>query len=119
MNIIMGQINTVLKKDGYLCIVDQFYNGFPFDNCASKMIFIFTNCKISFLSKVFKRLGAQSAGVGVCFLSKKMRSKMLSNSEFNIEILDETPPTKRKWYEHLGLLLKTWNDGCMITGKKK
>jgi len=119
MEYIIGQINKVLKNNGRLCIVDQFYNGYPLDSNASKMIYMFTTCKFPLFPKIFKRLGAQSAGVGVCFLSKKMWLKLLSNNGFGIETLEEPVPTKRKWYEHIGLLLKTWNDGCMIIANKQ
>lgn len=119
MNSIMKQIHFVLKDGAYLCIIDQFYNGFPFDASASKMIYMFTSCKLPFLAKVFKKLGAQSAGTGVCFLSKRMWLRFLSNSGFVIETIEEPPPTRRKWYEHLGLLLKTWNDGCLIVARSR
>jgi len=114
MRSIIAQIKDIMEKDSYLCIVDQFYNGLLGDTSASKMIYTFTTCKISFLSKIFKRMGAQSAGVGVCFLSKRMWFNFFELAGFYVEKLEEPLPRKMKWYKHIGLLLKTWNDGCAI-----
>jgi len=111
---IITQIKHVMKKDSYLCIVDQFYNGLLGDTSASKMIYRFTSCRILFLANFFRKMGAQSAGVGVCFLSKKMWHTLFELGGFHIEKLEEAMPKKMKWYMHLGLLLKTWNDGCVI-----
>ena len=113
LSIIM-QIKRIMKIDSYLCIVDQFYNGLLGDTSASKTIYTFTTCKISVFSKIFKKMGAQSAGVGVCFLSKKMWYNFFGVAGFSVEKLEEPLPRKLKWYKHIGLLLKTWNDGCVI-----
>jgi ubiquinone/menaquinone biosynthesis C-methylase UbiE len=117
MKSIIKQIRNVIKRDGYLCIQDHFYNGFLGDTSASRTIYGFTKCKIPYLSKIFKKLGAQSAGVGVCFLSKKMWFSLFEYGGFIVESIEETKPSKLKWYYHLGLLLKTRNFGCKIIVK--
>ena len=114
MEEIITQIKYIMKKNSYLCIIDQFYNGLLGDASASKMIYSFTTCKIQFLKAIFKKMGAQSAGVGVCFLSKKMWYRLFKLVGFYVVGLEEPLPTKLKWYMHFGLLLKTWNDCCAI-----
>ena len=114
MTSIIMQIKYIIKKDSYLCIVDQFYNGLLGDTSASRMIYRFTSCRKSFFVKIFKNMGAQSAGVGVCFLSKKMWYKLFLAANFFVEKIEEPLPRKMKWYMHIGLLLRTWNDGCVI-----
>jgi ubiquinone/menaquinone biosynthesis C-methylase UbiE len=117
MKSIIKQIQSIMKKNACFCIVDQFYNGLLGDTSASKMIYRFTKCQIPFLVKIFRKMGAESAGTGVCFLSKKMFLKLFHYAGFEIETLSEPLPTKMKWYRHIGLLLKTWNDGCTIVVK--
>ena len=114
---IIKQIKYIMKKDGYLCIADHFYNGLLGDTSASRMIYYFTRCKIPFLVKIFEKLGAKSAGTGVCYLSKKMFLRLVDYAGLEIETLSEPLPRKMKWYRHIGLLLKTHNDRCILIVK--
>jgi ubiquinone/menaquinone biosynthesis C-methylase UbiE len=86
---IMRQIHGILKHDGYFCITDHFYNGALFDTSSSKIIYTLTSCKIPLLAKIFRKIGANSVGVGVCFLSRKMWFDLLDKHEFRIDELYE------------------------------
>jgi SAM-dependent methyltransferase len=86
---IMRQMSVILKDSGQLCIMDNFYNGLLFDSAASKMIYALTTCKIPFIVKRFNRLGSKSAGVGVCFLSKKMWYKLIKKNKLIIKKSDD------------------------------
>jgi len=118
MKSVMPQIKTVLKKDSYLCMVEELFDGFFGSTSASRMIYFFTTVKIPFLARFFKNMGAQSAGVGVCFLSKKMLYKLFKDSNLEIEESKETPVREMKWYMHVGLLLKSYRHGCSFVAKK-
>jgi ubiquinone/menaquinone biosynthesis C-methylase UbiE len=91
---IAGKIYKILKPEGYFCIVDHFYNGFLYDEITSKIIYTLTICKILSIVKLCKKLGAESAGVGVCFLSKKMWINLLLKNNFKIHKLVEN----KKYY---------------------
>jgi len=86
---ITGKIHRVLKPDGKFCIIDHFYNGLIYDRISSKLIYVLTSCKIPLVVKICKYFGAESSGVGVCFLSKKMYLELLKQNSFAISYLDE------------------------------
>jgi SAM-dependent methyltransferase len=89
INKVIGTIYSKLKKDGYFCILDHFYNGFMFDKITSKIVYSLTSCNISVIKYICKKFGAESAGVGVCFLSKKMWKNILAKNDFKIKNLIE------------------------------
>jgi ubiquinone/menaquinone biosynthesis C-methylase UbiE len=88
---IMRQIAYILKSDGNLCIDDMFTDGILWDSAASKLIYMLTSCTFSPIVKFVKKMGAEAAGVGVCFLSKKMWLCMITQAGFSIEFLRENP----------------------------
>jgi SAM-dependent methyltransferase len=69
---IVKQAYKVLKIDGTFCVTEHCCDGMLFDASASAIIYTLTSCKIPLLAKVFRRIEAKSAGVGVCYLSRKM-----------------------------------------------
>jgi ubiquinone/menaquinone biosynthesis C-methylase UbiE len=87
---IMKQIFTLLKQDGVFCINDHFYNGLFYDKATSKIIYMLTSCTLQPIVKLCKKLGAESAGVGACFLSKKMWITILTNTGFIIDRIMES-----------------------------
>jgi SAM-dependent methyltransferase len=118
---IMKQIALVLKKDGYLCITDFFYNGWPHHTLTSRIIYALTSIRFAPVVALLRKLDAKTAGVGVCFLSKKMWLKLFSQAGLSIEILREgatSPPLP--WYQRLCFFNKsrTW-DSVIILRKRK
>ncbi|MDR1460781.1 MAG: class I SAM-dependent methyltransferase [Campylobacteraceae bacterium] len=103
---IMKQIVALLKDDGRLCMVELFYNGIIFDSASSKLIYAFTSIKLPFIATFFKKLKAKSAGVGVCFLSKKMWLHMFFQSGLAVESFEEDKILKLPWYKRIGLMNK-------------
>jgi len=82
---LLKDISGILKSDGRLFICDHFYNGFIFDNAPSFLIYKLTSCKIPFIVKLCKAFKAESAGVGVCFLSQKNWDRLLNKADLTIE----------------------------------
>jgi ubiquinone/menaquinone biosynthesis C-methylase UbiE len=88
INDIMKQIAIILKNDGYFCITDYFYDGRFFDTSSSRIIYTLTSCKMPLFVSLFRKIEAKSAGIGVCFLSKKMWFNMFSKYGFIVETLN-------------------------------
>ena len=86
---IMRQISKILKKDGYFCITDYFYDGALFDTSSSKIIYALTSCKIPVLVKIFRKIESKSAGIGVCFLSRNMWLNLLNKNGYIVDTLYE------------------------------
>jgi len=101
---------------------DYFYNGYIFDNSASKIIYFLTSCKNPLLSSVFRKIESKSAGVGVCFLSKKMWFSLFNKNDLVIDRLYEEG-TKisisfREIVYKLFLLIKNRHEDVIIILKK-
>lgn len=86
MENVLRTIHGLLREQGTLCILDHFYNGYFFDASTSWMIYHLTSIRNPVLSRFIKHLGAQSTGVGVCFLSEKMWIKLLKACGFTTRI---------------------------------
>ena len=99
---------TIIKRNErvkYLAIFENMYNGVLFDTLPSKLIFHITSLQsIRFLTK---KMGANTAGVGVSFLSKKMWVKLLSTifGAADLSIVDfglwNKMPLVRKVFLHI------------------
>jgi ubiquinone/menaquinone biosynthesis C-methylase UbiE len=120
---IMRQISILIKKDGYLCIADHFYNGLFFDVSASKMIYKLTSCKIPLIVKIFRSIDANSAGVGVCFLSKIMWYKIFEKNNLDVIYIKEGHRLKRNGLKMLiyriCLLIKDTQLNTIIVLKRR
>jgi SAM-dependent methyltransferase len=115
---IMKQITALLKEDGCLCMVELFYNGLFFDSASSKLIYFFTSIKLSFLASLFRKLKAKSAGIGVCFLSKKMWLRLFFYSGLAVERFDEDEILKLPCYKQIGLMNKNMSHSNVFVLKK-
>ena len=119
MKEIVGKIYSVLKPSGYFCISDHFYNGFLYDEITSRIIYTLTSSKIPLVKKVCQKLEAQSSGTGVCFLSKKMWVKLLSEKGFTIALLVENKnQSGLKAYKKIALCSKSVYLNNVIICKK-
>jgi SAM-dependent methyltransferase len=98
---IMDQISMILKIDGYFCITDYFYDGMLFDTSASKIIYSLTSCKIPLLIKIFRKMESKSAGIGVCFLSRKMWLNLLNRNRFIIDEIHEGHKLERNFFRKM------------------
>jgi ubiquinone/menaquinone biosynthesis C-methylase UbiE len=115
----LRKIYKILKTDGLLCAADHFYNGMVYDEITSRIIYGLTSCSIPAVVKTCKKLGAESAGTGVCFLSKKMWIKYIGEGGFKIEEINEIGrELKLKLYKKILLCAKKITLGNVIICKK-
>lgn len=77
----LREAKQLLRPGGRIIILENFYDGFLFDNLPSRLIYSLTASK--WLSPLIKHAGANTAGVGVCFNSKKTWEKAIQEAEFN------------------------------------
>ena len=88
----------------YVAIFENMYNGIIFDNLPSWLIFQLTSLKS--IKKITKKMGANTAGVGVSFLSKKTWVKLFNqifgNNRFEVVDFELwTTPISRKLFLHM------------------
>ena len=119
----MAQISRVLKNEGCFCITDYFYDGYIFNSSTSKIIYGLTSCKNPLLVSVFRKIDSKSAGIGVCFLSRKMWLDLFSKNDLTIEQLHEGHQIKhalfRRMMYKIGLLMKNGQEDAIMILKKK
>lgn len=89
----LKQALAVLKPGGRVVVTENLYDGAPVDNLAGFLIYTLTSSKI--LAPVIKRLGANTAGCGVCFLSARAW-----RNEFRRLRLQERAFSSEAWPEH-------------------
>jgi SAM-dependent methyltransferase len=118
MSGIMKSIAFILKPDGYFCITDHFFDGLVYDEASSRIIYMLSSCKWKPVIAVCNKAGVDSAGVGVCFLSRKLWVKLLFDAGFEIEkIIEQNWPKVKQWYIKIFFLNKRNNlDNVMVAG---
>lgn len=106
MECCMSVIRSLLKEGGMLCIMDHFYNGIIADSSTSFLIYILTSIKNPAFARLVKKLGAEAAGVGVCFQSEKMWMKRLEKCGFDIKYVERSEYYRLSGIKRIGLLSK-------------
>jgi len=101
---ILSKAESLLSPRGRISIFDNMYNGLFLDNLPSHLIYHLTSSKA--IARFIKSQGANTAGVGVCFLSQKEWCSTFTAS--GLEILqysdDEKWNIPWKWnvFLHIG-----------------
>jgi len=73
----------MLKPSGRLIVFEQLYNGSPFDDLPGRLIYELTSQKR--LAPLVARLGANTAGVGVCFHSERGWRKLFARAGLRVD----------------------------------
>jgi len=65
----LSAANTLLAERGRISVFENVYDGMLIESLPGRIIYQLTSNRV--LKGITRRLGANTAGVGVCFLSKK------------------------------------------------
>jgi ubiquinone/menaquinone biosynthesis C-methylase UbiE len=79
---VLESLKPLLSEKGRVYIMEDVYNGLLFDGLPSHLIYSLTSNKK--IAKITKRFGANTAGVGVCFRSKKQWKRIFDRCGFDI-----------------------------------
>lgn len=115
----LWMINGILKPDGMLFVMDHFYNGMVIDSATSFWIYTLTSVKNPAFAKIVKKLGAMTAGVGVCFQSEKMWIERIQKCGFEIKKVDSMPCDKYSRIKKLALFCKSMSRNNIICATPK
>lgn len=95
---------SLLSERGYFSIFENMYDGLYFDNLPSRLIFGLTANRT--MAPVLRRLGANTAGCGVCFLSREKWDETVKQAGLTIESYTDDDPWPIAFYRrallHLG-----------------
>ena len=114
----MQTIHSLLKVDGCFCIMDHFYNGALIDSGSSFLVYTFTSIHNPLIAKLVKKMGAESAGVGTCFLSEQMWKHKLGKSGFDIIHIERTIPDKMTLAKRILMFKNASRDNLIIAVPK-
>ena len=115
---VMCSVRKILKDDGLFCIMDHFYDGRFVDCSSSFLVHAFTSIKNPTIAALVKRMGAESAGVGTCFLSEKMWMERLAKTGFEIRHIERTQPDRMTLAKALLMFKSASRDNIIIAAKK-
>ncbi|MDH5325920.1 MAG: hypothetical protein OEY58_10695 [Gammaproteobacteria bacterium] len=99
----ISESKHLLSARGRISIFENNYDGILIDTLPSYMVFQLTSMKA--IAPITRKLGANTAGVGVCFLSRKSWEQVIQDSGLSLqdysEELKRTIPFHRKLLLHL------------------
>jgi SAM-dependent methyltransferase len=103
----LHSLEPLLTECGRISVFENMYDGIVWDSLPSRLIYELTAFKP--LKAVISRMGANTAGVGVCFLSNQTWRRLMQSQRLEIVQFtnDPTPwpiPLLRRIILHLGYI---------------
>ena len=89
----LSAANALLTKRGRVSVFENVYDGLLIDSLPGRIIYHLTSNRV--LKGITRRLGANTAGVGVCFLSKKQWLSTIDDA--GLDVLNCTEPDSWTW----------------------
>ena len=81
-NLALSKAYQLINDDGKIFVIENFYNPFIFNDVTGEMIYQCT--RLNALASIFRRFGANTAGVGVRFRSNKSWIEMFDDNHFEM-----------------------------------
>lgn len=115
----LGKMKSVLKTDGKIGIIDNLNDGFMWDSVSCRILYFLTTTKKPMIVKICKKMGSNSAGVGVCMLSRKMWYQLVESMGMNIVAFADSEPDRMGFLRHLCLLNKAYREFNLMVLQKR
>jgi Methyltransferase domain len=105
----LSLVLKLLNEGGRISIFENMYDGILFKNWPGFLIYQLTSSKL--IAKITKKMGANTAGVGVCFLSKNQWLSTFSKTDLTVlKYSDTEEPWPLPWtwkvFLHMGNIRK-------------
>ena len=101
---VLCQCAAILKPQGRLSVVENIWDGRFFDRLAGRLLYQATSSRL--LAPVARRMGANTAGTGVCYLSSRLLNRLLERAGFDIEAEQVFVNLRFPWYIRHPMLLR-------------
>lgn len=101
---VLCQCAILLKPHGRLSVIENIWNGRWADGLAGRLLYCVTSSRL--LAPVTARLGANTAGTGVCYLSDRILRRMLARAGFGVHTQQTLGGFRLPWYVRHPMLLK-------------
>ena len=102
----------IIKNDGKLVIVENFYDGLFGSDLPGRIIFYIT--RLRFVASLVRAFGANTAGEGVRFRSLESWKRLLSEEGFRIVSLQRGPGFKMRFLQKMLFLCRDRYQACLI-----
>jgi len=89
MTTTLSRASALLSPRGAISIFENLYDGALIDNWPGAFIYHVTSSRV--LAPITRRLGANTAGVGVCFLSTRKWSTVIEQAGLRVATFTRTP----------------------------
>lgn len=108
--------SRMLSADGRIAIFENIYDGYLVDGLPSYIIFELTSSRV--MTPITRKLGANTAGVGVCFMSRKQWVDVIE--QVGLDIIGYQDDFKRRipWHVKMFLHLRDVRVGLFWCGKR-
>lgn len=101
---VLRQCEAILKPHGRLSVIENIWDGRFVDTLAGRLLYHATSSRI--LAPISRRLGANTAGTGVCYLSDRLLVRLLSQAGLFLETQQILGDQWFPWYVRYPMLLK-------------
>ena len=108
----LATARRIMKNDGKLVIVENFYDGFFRNDLPGRIIFYITRLK--FIANLVRAFGANTAGEGVRFRSLESWKQLLSEEGFRVVSLQHGPGFKMRFLQKVLFLCRDRYQACLI-----
>ncbi|MDD2961187.1 MAG: class I SAM-dependent methyltransferase [Muribaculaceae bacterium] len=88
ISMVLKEAARHLKDNGYISIIENLYNGIIIDSYPTKLIYNLTSISFKPVSSLIRKVGFNTAGVGVNFMSEKIISKLIIGAGLSINSSD-------------------------------
>ena len=105
---VLQQCAAILKPYGRLSVIENIWDGRFAHALAGRLLYHATSSRI--LVPVTRRLGSNTAGTGVCYLSDRLLKRLLDRAGFAVETQQFFADFCLPWYiRHPMLLKRAWS----------
>jgi len=101
---VLCQCAAVLKPHGRLSVIENTWDGRFCDELSGRLLYHATSSRL--FAPVARRMGANAAGTGVCYLSSRLLNRLLERAGFDIEAEQVFVNLRFPWYIRHPMLLR-------------
>lgn len=101
---VLCQCAAILKPGGRLSIIENIWDGRFLDGLANRLLYYATSSRV--VAPVTRRLGANTAGTGVCYLSDRLLTRLLRQAGLYVEAQQTLGDLRFPWYIRYPTVLK-------------
>lgn len=101
---VLRQCAAILKPHGRLSVIENIWDGRFCDELAGRLLYYGTSSRL--LAPVARRMGANTAGTGVCYLSDHLLVRLLTQASLSVQTRQFLTAHWFPWYVRYPALLK-------------